>query len=321
MLLPPVSVIIPTYNGAPWIKETLTSVLGQSYPNIEIIVVNDGSQDSTPQILEEFGGNIQVLRTSRAGIGRARNAGMELAHGRYLAFLDHDDLWAEEKVARQLELFAHHPETVVLYTDADEFDDRGTHAKSFFNKFPDLASSVDIADAMIMRRAVPLMSTIMIRAEFLREHSIRFHDDASGVDDLYLLLGIYLKGGTFARLDDRLVKRRLHSGNLSGNHYNRFAGRIRVYGDLMRNYPAVPSRVHRLLVHGVRDANFRVGEWHWGQLELQKARSFLWAGIGFSRTGIKSSLLWGLTFVPMRLVLMLKLLKQTLVSTKHSDRN
>jgi glycosyltransferase involved in cell wall biosynthesis len=314
MVRPLVSVITPTYNGAPWIRETLSSALRQSYANLEIIVVDDGSRDSTPDVLRDFGGRIHVLQTDRAGIGRARNAALDCAGGEYLAFLDHDDLWAEEKIGRQVEYLMQHPQVVVLYTDADEFDDAGTQAKSFFRKFPDLVSGADIAEAMVLRRAIPLMSTVLIRADFLREHGIRFHPRASGVDDLWLLLEIYLKGGAFAGLDDRLVKRRLHSGNLSANHYNRFSGRLTVYRELMLSFPDAPSRTRRLLAWGLRDANFRVGEWHWGQLELRKARGFLRAGMGLSRTGIKSFVLWTLTFAPRRLISMLKTLKQEWVS-------
>jgi teichuronic acid biosynthesis glycosyltransferase TuaG len=310
MVNPQVSVIIPTYNGAAWIRETLNSALRQSYANMEVIVVDDGSQDSTPQILRDFGKRIQVLQTARAGVGRARNTALELARGEFLAFLDHDDLWAEDKIGRQVDYLVQHRETVVLYTDADEFDQNGTQAKSFFCKFPDLASGVDIAEAMVLGRAIPLMSTIMIRADFLREYRIRFHPDASGVDDLWLLLEVYLKGGIFAGLGERLAKRRLHGGNLSANHYNRFSGRLTVYRDLMASLPDAPVRNRRLLAAGLRDADFRVGEWHWGQLDLQEARGFLRAGIGFDRTGVKSFVLWLFTYAPTRVVLMLKRLKQ-----------
>jgi glycosyltransferase involved in cell wall biosynthesis len=308
---PQVSVIIPTYNGATWIKATIESALQQSYANLEIIVVDDGSQDSTPDILGNFGARIRVLRTAHAGVGGARNAAIEHARGQYLAFLDHDDLWAEEKISRQVEYLERHPQVVVVYTDADEFDDAGTHAKSFFRKFPDLASGVDIAEAMVLRRAVPLMSTVMVRAHFLRERNIRFHQGASGVDDVWLLLAIYLSGGAFAALDERLAKRRLHTANLSANHFNRFSGRLTVYRELMLGFPGAPARMRRLLAAGLRDANFRVGEWHWGQLDLRKARGFLRAGMGFGRTGIKSFALWVFTHAPTSFVGLLKWLKQS----------
>jgi glycosyltransferase involved in cell wall biosynthesis len=295
---PLVSVIIPTYNGGSWIRETLRSALRQSYGNLETIVVDDGSQDSTSQVLREFSGRVRVIRTARSGIGRARNAGVDCAHGEYLAFLDHDDLWAEQKISRQVEFLERHPEIAVLYADADEFDGAGTHAKSFFGKHPELASGVDIAKAMVLKRAIPLMSTVMIRAAFLREHGIRFHPDASGVDDLWLLLAIRLRGGHFAGLDERLVKRRLHGANLSDNHYNRFSRRLTIYRDLIQCFPEAPARTRRLLAAGRRDANFRVGEWHWGQLDLRKARGFLRCGIGLDRRGIKSFFFWLSTAAP-----------------------
>jgi len=106
---PLVSVIIPAYNATAFLGETLDSVLAQTYPNLEIIVVDDGSTDDTPDLLGSYGDRIRVLRQANSGQATARNHGAREAHGELLAFLDSDDLWDPDKIARQVELLDRFP--------------------------------------------------------------------------------------------------------------------------------------------------------------------------------------------------------------------
>src|SRR5438270_8956192 len=172
---PHVSAIIPSYNSAAWIRDSVGSVLSQTYRGIETIVVDDGSQDSTVEILRQFGDQIRLLQREHRGIGAARNAGMEVARGEYIAFLDSDDVWQREKIARQVEFMASKPQCCMLYSDAEEFRGSAVEPKSFLAKFPSLSSGVDIAEAMVLDWAVPLTSTVMVRRDFLQQHDIHFH--------------------------------------------------------------------------------------------------------------------------------------------------
>jgi glycosyltransferase involved in cell wall biosynthesis len=101
-----VSVIIPTYNRAKSILRTVESALQQTHRNLEIIVVDDGSTDETPEVLRPLAGRIQFLRQANAGPSAARNAGIALARGSILAFLDSDDVWLPQKIERQVQLLA-----------------------------------------------------------------------------------------------------------------------------------------------------------------------------------------------------------------------
>ena len=87
------SVVIPTYNRLPLLKETLASVFAQTFTDFEIIVVDDGSTDGTANFVQSLNAAIKLLRTANGGPGAARNKGVQEAHGRYVAFLDSDDLW------------------------------------------------------------------------------------------------------------------------------------------------------------------------------------------------------------------------------------
>ncbi len=105
MSAPLISVIIPTFNRSYCLAETLDSVLRQSFKNYELIVVDDGSTDATPQLLDQYAGRLAHLQTSHAGPSAARNAGIGMARGDYIAFLDSDDLWAPRKLERQVDFF------------------------------------------------------------------------------------------------------------------------------------------------------------------------------------------------------------------------
>jgi len=104
MIAPLVSVIIPTYNRADTVQRSIHSVLEQSYHPFEIIVVDDGSTDSTPAALSHYGDLIRVIRQSNSGPSVARNAGAGVARGEFIAFLDSDDTWKPTKLARQVRL-------------------------------------------------------------------------------------------------------------------------------------------------------------------------------------------------------------------------
>jgi GT2 family glycosyltransferase len=114
---PAVSVVIPTYNRWPMLREAVESVLAQTYKDFELIVVDDGSTDATAVELGRLDAPIRVISRSRHGVAAARNLGASDARGRYLAFLDSDDLWLPEKLATQLEFMGGHPEVSICQTE------------------------------------------------------------------------------------------------------------------------------------------------------------------------------------------------------------
>jgi len=113
-----VSVIIPTYNRAALVQEAVAAVLAQTYRDFELLVVDDGSTDGTLEALAPFAGRIKVLPLSqRRGVAAARNAGIAAAQGEWLAFLDSDDLWLPEKLARQMAFMAARPQFLLTQTE------------------------------------------------------------------------------------------------------------------------------------------------------------------------------------------------------------
>lgn len=121
--MPTISVIVPAYNAEKTIGETIESVLAQTYADFELIIVNDGSQDATLAVVNQFtDGRIQTFTYENAGPQQSRNRGIEQARGQYLAFLDADDLWTPDKLKLQLRALETRPSASVAYSWGDEID-------------------------------------------------------------------------------------------------------------------------------------------------------------------------------------------------------
>ena len=118
---PLISCIVPVFNGERYLRETLDSILAQTYRPIEIIVADDGSTDSTPRIVVGYGDTIHYVKQNNAGASAARNLGLHVARGEFIAFLDADDLWHPEKLARQMTCFEAHPELDLCITHQQNF--------------------------------------------------------------------------------------------------------------------------------------------------------------------------------------------------------
>jgi len=114
---PLVSAIIPTYNRAWALKDAIDSVLLQDYPNIELVIVDDGSTDHTRELLGAYKNEIIVLRQENSGVSAARNFGIKKSKGEFIAFLDSDDLWDKRKISCQVAFFNHHPDALICQTE------------------------------------------------------------------------------------------------------------------------------------------------------------------------------------------------------------
>jgi len=113
----PVSVIIPTYNRDAMLKDAVDSVLVQDYRDFELIVVDDGSTDRTPEILKSYREDINVIHQNNQGVSSARNAGIAAASGRLVAFLDSDDIWMPRKLSIQVDFFRANTEALICQTE------------------------------------------------------------------------------------------------------------------------------------------------------------------------------------------------------------
>ncbi len=126
--LPLVSVVIPSYNAQSTLPATLDSVLAQTYPRIEIIVIDDGSRDGTPEILSRYAPRVRGIRQANGGLAAARNAGLSAANGTLVALLDADDLCEPERIGAQVAVMLRRPDVVLSGTEFSSFDETGVLA-------------------------------------------------------------------------------------------------------------------------------------------------------------------------------------------------
>ncbi len=122
---PLVSIIIPTYNYGPYLSKAVKSCLDQTYGNIEIVVVDDGSTDKTSEIVKGFGGSVVYIQQKNQGVSAARNNGLRQASGAFIAFLDADDFLLSDSIAWRVEILMEHSDIGIVFTDTDSCDASG----------------------------------------------------------------------------------------------------------------------------------------------------------------------------------------------------
>lgn len=209
---PLISCIVPVYNGERFIAEAIQSILGQSYPSLEIIVVDDGSCDGTGKVIERFGDRLTYLRQSNGGPAAARNTGVKASAGTFLAFLDADDLWHEEKLERQLARFRQRPELELCLTYKRTFWVEAMRHEEQRLKDQDHPFAKDHPGYVCQTMLMP-------RSTFDRVGP--FDEDLRIGEDTDWLLRAERLGIEREILRDVLVFRRMHEHNIS---YTRYSG-------------------------------------------------------------------------------------------------
>jgi glycosyltransferase involved in cell wall biosynthesis len=119
-MTPLISIIMATYNRAAYIEEALESIKRQTFRDFEIIVVDDGSTDDTREIMKKYE-DARYIYLDHVGIAGARNTAVKVARGKWIAFLDSDDLWMEDKLQKQVDFLATHPDCRIVYTEFKNF--------------------------------------------------------------------------------------------------------------------------------------------------------------------------------------------------------
>jgi glycosyltransferase involved in cell wall biosynthesis len=242
-----VSVIVPCYNRADIVGETIDSLLRQTYADLEIIAVDDGSTDDTRQVIASYTDErVRYFYKPNGGLSAARNYGLAMARGEFIAFLDSDDLWRDWKLASQMRLFAGHPEVGMIWSDMSTFATAGEilsarHLRNYYSAYeaveferhhrpigvlsdltedapPDVAGSpyyiADIFQHMFKGNLVH-PSTAIVRRGRLRE-SGPFEPEVTGQggEDYHFYFRICSKGQV-AFLDAPTTLYRIHAAQLS----------------------------------------------------------------------------------------------------------
>lgn len=211
---PLVSVIMPTYNHAKFIGEAIESVLNQTYKNIELIIIDNYSEDNTEKIIRSFNDHrirYMKFRNNRV-IAASRNFGMKMAQGKYVAFLDSDDLWLLEKIEKQVYILEKYTEVALVYTNIEIFSE-----SSHFTLFR-WGYSGNIFNQLIIKNFIPCL-TVMIRKDILENigsfdesYDLRYAEDY----ELWMRIAYTYKVYCIPKV---LARYRVHpESTLSGNN-------------------------------------------------------------------------------------------------------
>lgn len=215
--MPSVSVIIPAYNHGEFILETIQSVLEQTFQDFEVIVVNDGSPDDTEDRLSFLirQKSIRYFRQANQGQSKARNFGLSKARGKYVAFLDDDDLWPKDKLAWQVERLEKDLLSVLVYGDMRPFQGDAPYFKENPPSVCQELPSGKVTESFLVKNHIISPGQTLIRLDTLRSIG-GFDEQIWGVDDydLYIRLS---KLGNFAYSPYCSLFYRQHAANASRN--------------------------------------------------------------------------------------------------------
>lgn len=217
--MPKVSIIIPAYNCAPYITDAMKSVLNQTYKDYEIIVVDDGSTDNTREIMEEYikkySEKIRYLYQENKGVCAARNKGIKEAEGKYLAFLDQDDIWLREFLQKMVEKIEQGFDWVVCDNYKEYIYVDTGHVEKLIEKreMNDKWTSVKLLKEFLVRDRIGGPSKIMVRKKVLIENNIFFDIRLNGLEDWDFYLELLKKECSLGWVKEPLYVYRIRNDN------------------------------------------------------------------------------------------------------------
>ena len=232
-----VTVVVPSYNMAHFLPQAVESALGQSYPHLEVQIIDDGSTDETPRVVRQWDGNprVRVHRQANGGLSHARNQGIALGRGNFIALLDADDIWLPEKLALQMPLFDGRPEVGVVYSGFDRMDRDGRSEP----KGPHRMHRGRISGRLLIENFVPASSAVVRRECFERhggfDTALRTGEDY----EMWLRLSAHYQ---FDYVEQPVMRYRIWSGQMSKDYRGRYATGIQTMQNFLRRNPDAVER-------------------------------------------------------------------------------
>lgn len=228
-----ISVIIPSYNRGDVIVRAVESALDQSFSPHEVIVVDDGSDDETPQVLASYGDRIRMIRQENRGVSSARNRGLQSATGNYIAFLDSDDTWHPEKLLRQVQFLNDHDCRMVITDSAPAGNPEGktSLSRTILGERLHGAEVIRQPFELFVEQNVVHLSTVLVHRECIDraggfDESMKVAEDT----DLWIRIALHEPLGV---LPEILASRDVRADRLSGKRKEELEGRIRIFDKLL----------------------------------------------------------------------------------------
>ena len=264
---PKVSIIIPVYNGSNYLEYAINCALNQTYENIEVLVINDGSADggATEEIARSFGGRIRYFSKPNGGVSSALNYGIREMTGDYFSWLSHDDAYAPTKVAdavKLLRMTKHGREKTIAYTFGHYIDKDGRELKPFTHKFQvgRRYSAAEMAEYSVRNGTLNGCCMLIPREAF--EEFGGFDESLRYSQDTLMWMTLFFGGYGLVSDDRDNVMMRLHGGQVSRNRHDLFVrDSMEIAGKLAPDMAKYSDRSNNLLyLYALRMAQHNCGE-------------------------------------------------------------
>ena len=291
-MMPIISVIIPVYNGEKTIRETIESVLKQTFNEFELIIVNDGSKDQTLEIVNSIqDSRIKVFSYQNAGLSASRNRGITQASGEYISFIDADDLWTPDKLESQLKALQENPQAAVAYSWTDYIDETGR----FLRQGSHVSVSGNAFANLLLLNFLENGSNALIRKQALLEVG-EFDESLSSAEDWDMWLRLALRYD-FVVVRSPQVLYRTSATSMSANVLKMEAEDRRVRERAIAQ--AAPSIKHLNQIGRANWYKYLTFKALEGFPEAQKgliAARFLWNAVTCDRTLLQTKVFWKVLF-------------------------
>ena len=304
--MPTVSVVIPTYNCAAFLGAAIESVLAQTYQDLEIIVIDDSSEDETPEVAKRFADRITYHRQERKGPSAARNRGINLSQGEYIAFLDADDIWLPQKLAEQIPVLERDATIGLVCADFSVVAGDRVVASSFLECCK-LARSGYVFDEIIQQNFI-LPSSAVVRRSCLSDVGL-FDESLWSVEDRELCLRIAYRWKV-AVIRKQLVVKRNRPTSITSDPVGATRFRIMVFEKTLRTFPNLPARSRRLIRMQLSANCLHQGYDYFSRFMTKDARSLLWSSLVYNWTNWRALAYLLACFLPIPIVQALRWAKQ-----------
>ncbi|MFA5309348.1 MAG: glycosyltransferase [Dehalococcoidales bacterium] len=290
--IPRVSIIMPTYNRAGFLKEAIESVLNQTCGDYTLIIVDDGSTDNTREVVESFNDpRIRYIYKENGGVSSARNAGIKASDGEYVAFLDSDDIWLPENLEVKIKMLDAHPEAGLICSDSLVFEDStgavlGTtwgNKKFKYSANPTQASRQPLKELLFRSCFIQPPATIVRRRVF---DTAGYFDEALATHEDWDIFIRIVQRFPIEVIDMPLLKVRRHSTSLSESQEKMYLGSVAAILKLIHNGTVTGDGL-KLLKERLALEHFRYGRRALDSGKQATAKTALWAGIKLSPWHLK----------------------------------
>jgi glycosyltransferase involved in cell wall biosynthesis len=274
---PIVSIVMPAYNVAPYIQETLDSVFAQTFKDFEVVIVNDGSPDTVEleRALGPYMNRIRYIKQENRGAGAARNEGVRAARGEFVAFLDADDLWMPDYLSEQLK-FLRERNCDLVCADALHFGDSPLAGRTYMEAFMEKAPPTGefTFTGLVGAEQSLITSGVLARREPILEVGL-FDEGLRNSQDFDLWLRLVRHGSRLAYQRRVLLRYRYHENSLSGDEINRSVRQLRMYDKIENSFDLTPSEraeVSHLIANRRAILEFELGKLYLEQGDEKRAR-------------------------------------------------